>query len=69
MAIDLDHAFEIFEASTDFTVGLEEELILVDPDTLMPVDAIEWLLTRFRVTVASRPSSGHRSSSSARTFA
>jgi glutamate---cysteine ligase / carboxylate-amine ligase len=33
-ALDLDRARETFEASTDFTVGLEEEFAIVDPDTL-----------------------------------
>jgi carboxylate-amine ligase len=32
--IDLAAARETFEASTDFTVGIEEEFALVDPDTL-----------------------------------
>jgi len=30
----MDHVREVFEASTDFTVGLEEEFALVDPETL-----------------------------------
>ncbi len=32
--IDLAHAREVFEASTDFTIGLEEEFAIVDPETL-----------------------------------
>jgi len=32
--IDLAQAREVFEASTDFTVGLEEEFAIVDPATL-----------------------------------
>ena len=32
--LDLEHVREVFEASTDFTVGLEEEFALVDPETL-----------------------------------
>ena len=32
--LDLDAVAELFEASTDFTVGLEEEFAIVDPDTL-----------------------------------
>ena len=37
--IDLAAAREIFEGSTDFTVGLEEEFALIDPETLQPVPA------------------------------
>ena len=33
-ALDLDRARETFEASTDFTIGLEEEFAIVDPETL-----------------------------------
>ena len=33
-ALDLDVARETFEASTDFTIGLEEEFAIVDPATL-----------------------------------
>ncbi|HSI79041.1 MAG TPA: YbdK family carboxylate-amine ligase [Solirubrobacterales bacterium] len=33
-SLDLDRARELFDASTDFTVGLEEEFQLVDPETL-----------------------------------
>ncbi len=33
-ALDLDLARERFEASTDFTVGLEEEFAIVNPETL-----------------------------------
>ncbi len=32
--LDLERAREIFEASQDFTVGLEEEFAIVDPDSL-----------------------------------
>jgi carboxylate-amine ligase len=32
--LDMAHVREIFDASTDFTVGLEEEFALVDPETL-----------------------------------
>jgi glutamate---cysteine ligase / carboxylate-amine ligase len=32
--LDLDQAREIFEASTDFTIGLEEEFAIVDPSSL-----------------------------------
>ncbi len=43
MTIDLDQAFETFEASTDGTVGIEEELALLDPVTLALVPAFERL--------------------------
>src|ERR1044072_7380177 len=33
-ALDLDSARETFESSTDFTVGLEEEFAIVNPETL-----------------------------------
>ncbi len=32
--LDLDRARETFDASTDFTIGLEEEFAIVDPQTL-----------------------------------
>ena len=38
-----DHATEVFEASTDFTVGLEEEFALLDADTLSLTNAFEGL--------------------------
>ena len=43
MAFDADRSREIFESSTDFTVGLEEEFALLDPDTLSLIDAFEGL--------------------------
>jgi carboxylate-amine ligase len=33
-SLDLEQARELFEASTDFTIGLEEEFQLLDPETL-----------------------------------
>jgi carboxylate-amine ligase len=33
-ALDLDHARETFDSSTDFTIGLEEEFAILDPGTL-----------------------------------
>ena len=36
--LDLGEAREVFEASTDFTIGLEEEFAIVDPETLDLVD-------------------------------
>ena len=42
-ALDLDRARETFESSTDFTVGLEEEFALVDPDSLELVHRFEEL--------------------------
>jgi glutamate---cysteine ligase / carboxylate-amine ligase len=41
--IDLAIARETFDASTDFTVGLEEEFALLDPETLELVPAFEIL--------------------------
>jgi glutamate---cysteine ligase / carboxylate-amine ligase len=34
LSLDLDLARERFESSTDFTIGLEEEFAIVDPDSL-----------------------------------
>ncbi|MGV1048779.1 MAG: carboxylate-amine ligase [Solirubrobacterales bacterium] len=34
MSLDLDLARETFESSTDFTIGLEEEFAILDPQTL-----------------------------------
>jgi glutamate---cysteine ligase / carboxylate-amine ligase len=41
--LDLERTREIFEASTDFTIGLEEEFALVDPETLELVHRFEEL--------------------------
>ena len=41
--IDVASARETFEASADFTVGLEEEFALVDPETLLLVPRFELL--------------------------
>jgi glutamate---cysteine ligase / carboxylate-amine ligase len=41
--IDLAAARETFEASDDFTVGIEEEFALVDPETLLLVPRFEML--------------------------
>jgi carboxylate-amine ligase len=41
--LDMDRARERFEASTDFTVALEEEFALVDPETLDLVHRFEEL--------------------------
>src|SRR5689334_17045882 len=46
MAFDLDSAREAFESSTDFTVGLEEEFQILDPDTLRLVGRFEDLKAR-----------------------
>jgi carboxylate-amine ligase len=43
MTFDRDHARDIFESSTDFTVGLEEEFGLLDPGTLSLVNRFEEL--------------------------
>ena len=42
-SLDLDRAREVFEASTDFTIGLEEEFALIDPDSLELVHRFEEL--------------------------
>jgi carboxylate-amine ligase len=34
LSLDLDRARETFESSTDFTIGLEEEFAILDPETL-----------------------------------
>ena len=52
--IDLAAARETFEASTDFTVGIEEEYALVDPETLALVPRFEEL----RDAAAGRPGAG-----------
>jgi carboxylate-amine ligase len=44
--LDLNHAREVFEASTDFTIGLEEEFALVDPTTLELQHRFEELFAR-----------------------
>lgn len=41
--LDLDRVREIFEGSTDFTIGLEEEFALLDPETLDLVPRFESL--------------------------
>jgi glutamate---cysteine ligase / carboxylate-amine ligase len=41
--IDLPAARETFEASADFTVGIEEEFALVDPETLLLIPRFELL--------------------------
>jgi carboxylate-amine ligase len=43
MTIDLDKARQVFEESTDFTVGLEEEFALLDPQSLSLVHGFERL--------------------------
>jgi carboxylate-amine ligase len=43
MTIDLDKARQVFEESTDFTVGLEEEFALLDPQSLSLVNEFERL--------------------------
>jgi glutamate---cysteine ligase / carboxylate-amine ligase len=46
--LDLDAVRETFEASTDFTVGLEEEFALVDPETLELVHRFEEMIAACR---------------------
>jgi carboxylate-amine ligase len=41
--LEMDRAREVFEASTDFTVGIEEEFQLLDPETLELVQRFEEL--------------------------
>src|SRR4051794_9632634 len=43
MVFDPAQARQVFEASTDFTVGLEEEFALLDPQTLSLTGAFEGL--------------------------
>jgi carboxylate-amine ligase len=43
VTIDIAAAHETFEGSVDLTVGIEEELAIVDPDTLELLDAYERL--------------------------
>jgi carboxylate-amine ligase len=43
LTLDLDGARERFEDSTDFTIGLEEEFAILDPETLELVDRDEVL--------------------------
>jgi carboxylate-amine ligase len=42
-SLDVERARELFEASTDFTIGLEEEFALLDPSTLELVHRFEEL--------------------------
>ena len=42
-SLDLDRAREVFEASRDFTIGLEEEFALIDPSSLELVHRFEEL--------------------------
>jgi glutamate---cysteine ligase / carboxylate-amine ligase len=44
--LDLDRAREVFEESTDFTIGLEEEFAIVDPQSLELVHRFEDLYAR-----------------------
>lgn len=41
--LDLDRVKEVFEASKDFTIGLEEEFLLLDPESLELVHRFEEL--------------------------
>jgi carboxylate-amine ligase len=43
MTFDLEEARQTFESSADFTIGLEEEFALLDPETLSLVGAFERL--------------------------
>src|SRR3712207_1993499 len=50
--LDMDRARERFESSTDFTVGIEEEFHLLDPDTLDLVQRFEELYDAARADEA-----------------
>lgn len=39
--LDLERAREVFDASTDFTIGIEEEFSILDPESLDLVDRFE----------------------------
>jgi glutamate---cysteine ligase / carboxylate-amine ligase len=41
LSFDLDQAREVLESSTDYTVGIEEEFALLDPQSLSLVNAFE----------------------------
>lgn len=47
-SLDLERARELFEASTDFTIGIEEEFQLLDPETLDLVHRFEELFAACR---------------------
>jgi carboxylate-amine ligase len=47
--IDLARARETFEGSADFTVGIEEEFALVDPETLLLVPRVRAAARRRRL--------------------
>ena len=61
LTLDMGRAREVFEASTDFTIGLEEEFAILDPATLELEHAFVDLFTgRARKTTSSpsrRPAS------------
>ena len=42
-ALDLDVVREIFDSSTDFTVGIEEEFAIVDHGRIVATGALDWL--------------------------
>ncbi len=50
MPIDLDRAAEIFAAASDFTVGIEEEFAILDPQTLDLAPRFEQLRDGARVS-------------------
>ncbi|HMJ32911.1 MAG TPA: YbdK family carboxylate-amine ligase [Baekduia sp.] len=56
MSLDTDRAAEAFAASTDWTVGLEEEFAILDPDTLDLVPRFEELRD---VAAATDPALSH----------
>ena len=56
MTLDLDGARERFEESTDFTVGLEEEFAILDPETLELAHRYEDVKAECRQGRGARPS-------------
>ena len=53
-SLDLESVRELFEASTDFTIGLEEEFAIVDPESLELEQRFEELYEACRRTTCSR---------------
>ena len=49
VGVDLERTREVFESATDFTIGLEEEFAIVDPESLELAHRFEDL---YRVAVS-----------------
>ena len=56
MSLDIDRAAEVFAASTDLTVGIEEEFAILDPATLDLVPRFEELRDDGAATTRCSPS-------------